>query len=261
MRVACGLGLAPRHELLCGQLANRFEQPEPGLVALVDGNDHRARHEPVEEVDDVVACNGIALTDGLRRGQRERTSEDREPSQQRLLRFGQQVVRPVERGAQGPVALDARPSPAGQQTEHVVEAIGDLGGTQRAGPGRGQLDRQRDAVESAADPGDGLGVSGRVERGARLLGPQDEQLRWRDRRRRRSATGPDAFARPRRRAAPERWPAPGPSDTLPRLGWRPPPQHPAGARSCRGSGGHRETGGRRSGSPDRRHREARCRAG
>ena len=121
-------------------------------------------------------ATGSPSTDGLRRGERERTREDREPGQQRLLRFGKQVVRPVERGAQGPVALDARPSAPGQQAEHVVEAIGDLGRTQRAGPGRRQLDRQRNAVEAAADPGDGLGVSGGVEDGARLLGPQDEQL-------------------------------------------------------------------------------------
>jgi hypothetical protein len=49
---------------------------------------------------------------------------------------------------------------AGQQPEAVVQPVGDLGERQGAQPRRGQFDRQRQTVERAADPQDGVGVGG-----------------------------------------------------------------------------------------------------
>ena len=155
-----------------------------------------------------LASTGSPATDGLRRGERERAGEDREAGQHACCGSAQQVVRPVERRPQRPMTFDARPPAPGQQAEHVVEAIGDLGRAQRARPGRGELDGQRDAVEAAADPRDGLASRGGSRRrrpprpgaeNSSTAGPSSST----------SATGSVAFARLRRRAAPETWRASG----------------------------------------------------
>ena len=83
-----------------------------------------------------------------------------------LLGLGEQRVRPVDRGAQRLVALDRGAPTAGEQPEALVEQGGDLAGRHADDPRRGELDRERDAVEPAADLGD-RGTRCRVEREVR----------------------------------------------------------------------------------------------
>ena len=72
-------------------------------------------------------------------------------------------------GRGGPVAR-------GQQPEPVVEPGADLFHRQRPDPGRGQFDRQRQAIERAADRGDRGGVvRADHESGAGCGGPVGEQ--------------------------------------------------------------------------------------
>ncbi len=65
---------------------------------------------------------------------------------------------PFDGGAQGALARRGGPLARGQQPEPVIEARADLLHRQRPDPGRGELDRQRHAVERTADRGDDGGV-------------------------------------------------------------------------------------------------------
>ena len=66
--------------------------------------------------------------------------EDGKPPQQRLLALGQQVVAPVDGGAQRLLPWRGRPVAGGQQAEPVGDPHPDLLHRQRADPGGGQLD-------------------------------------------------------------------------------------------------------------------------
>ena len=96
-----------------------------------------------------------------------------------LLVVVEQVVGPLHRVAQRLVALQPAPRPD-QQPEPVVEAIAHLDRGHRLHPRGGQLDRQRDAVEAAADLGDGARLVSTVnEIPAPRAGALDEQRRGR----------------------------------------------------------------------------------
>ena len=68
-----------------------------------------------------------------------------------VLGLVEQVPAPVDHRAQRLVARQRRTAAAGEQPEPVVQAAGDLRRGHRAQAGGGQLDRQRHAVEPAAD--------------------------------------------------------------------------------------------------------------
>ena len=90
----------------------------------------------------------------LSRFQREGRGEAGRPAEGRPLVLVEQVVAPLDRSAQGALArLDVAPA-AHQETEAVVETRRHLRERQRPEARRGQLDRERDAVERRADRGD-----------------------------------------------------------------------------------------------------------
>ena len=82
---------------------------------------------------------------------RHAAGEDREPLGERALGVGQQVPAPVDDRAQRAVARQRGAAAAGEQPEAVVEPRGELVERQRAQPRGGELDRQRQPVEPAAD--------------------------------------------------------------------------------------------------------------
>ncbi len=94
---------------------------------------------------------GLLGAHGLGGLQREAAREDRQPAEQDALRLGQQVVTPVDGGAQRLVPRDGRAAAGGQQREAVVQAGGDLLHRKHLHAGGGQFDRQRDAVQALAD--------------------------------------------------------------------------------------------------------------
>ena len=109
---------------------------------------------------------------------------------------------PVDRGGQGLLAGHDGAGTAGEQPEPVVELGGDALGGQLPAAGRGQLDRERDAVEAMADLGDGgrVGVAHRRT----TAGPGGPVRRTG--RRRRTATAPGRRRGLRARAAHRRDP-------------------------------------------------------
>ena len=81
--------------------------------------------------------------------------EDREPREERLLGAGEQTVAPVERGAERLLALRQVAGAFGEQLERRCRAGEQSRPARAAGPGGGELDRERQPVEPAADLGHG----------------------------------------------------------------------------------------------------------
>ena len=95
--------------------------------------------------------------------------EDRKPAQHEALGVGQQPVAPVQRRLQrllprrrGALALPEQIEALVEQCRGLLQAVG-------LDPAGGEFDRQRHAVELAADPGDDRGI-GIVERDLRAAG-------------------------------------------------------------------------------------------
>ena len=71
---------------------------------------------------------------------------------------------PVDRGLERLLPLHDRARTACEQAEAIVELSGDLLERQAAAARRSELDRQRNPVEAATDPNDGIrGVVGEDE--------------------------------------------------------------------------------------------------
>ena len=104
------------------------------------------------------------------------TPEHRQAAQDGPLGLREEVVAPVNRGPQGLLAGKRRPGAASQQRKPVTQAFGELLNGERPGAGGGQLERQGDAVQAPADPGDCRSVLARYgDAGVDGPGALDEQ--------------------------------------------------------------------------------------
>ena len=133
-------------------VAQRLEHPEaPRRAAL--GLDHRVLRQRDEQVEHGVAVEPVAAADVLGVLEPERPGEHRQPPEQLLLVGGQQRVAGLDRRLERAAAAE--------HAEAVRRAaLGDRGGRQRAHARGGELDRQRQAVDPAADPGDRVALGG-----------------------------------------------------------------------------------------------------
>src|SRR6266511_5076519 len=77
--------------------------------------------------------------------------EHRQAQEQPLLLWREQVEGPVDDPAEGVVARVAAAVGRPEQLEPRIQPVGEVVDGQRADPRGGQLDRQREAVEGAAD--------------------------------------------------------------------------------------------------------------
>ena len=77
--------------------------------------------------------------------------EHREAAEHRFLRRIEQAVAPLQRGAQRLLALGRAGAAARQQLQRLVEPLQHAGRTEQRHPRRGQLERERNALEPAAD--------------------------------------------------------------------------------------------------------------
>ena len=84
--------------------------------------------------------------------------------------FAEEVVAPVERPTQRLLPLGQVPGTPAQEVEPLPEAREDHGRLQETHPGGGQLDRERQAVQPRADPGNGYPILV-VEPEFRVRGP------------------------------------------------------------------------------------------
>jgi hypothetical protein len=72
--------------------------------------------------------------------------------------LAKQLVAPIDGGAQRLLACGRVARARAQRTERGVQAFGYLGGGQQRAASGGQLDRQRQPIDAAADLCDGSGV-------------------------------------------------------------------------------------------------------
>ena len=142
-----GVALAGGLEPLGGVLAHGVEQAE----ALTLHDDERLLDQPGKQIDDPPPGDRTAGADLLGRLKREPTGEDREATMQDALLAGEEVVAPVDRGPQRLLAGQRGAAAGAEHVEAVAKARRDLVERQRARAGRGELDRQRHAVQTPAN--------------------------------------------------------------------------------------------------------------
>ena len=125
-------------------------------------------------------CVSSSRDDILGRHQRPTALEDREPVEHPLLGLREQLVAPVDGGAQRLLPFVGGAGAGGEQGEPVREPLGHLDRRQRRDPGGGELEGERDAVEGPGDGTDrGQVVGVEQQPGAHGAGAFGEQLRRR----------------------------------------------------------------------------------
>ena len=150
-RVADPLRVAPLGELLAAVLRQRLQLREADAVAGGNGEDERLLDQRVHDVGEVGRVERLVGADGLGRRQVAAAGEHRQPLEHPLLVVEQQLVAPVDDGAQRLLPRQRRPGAAGEQAEPIVEAGRDLLDRERTRAGRGELDGERQPVEAGAD--------------------------------------------------------------------------------------------------------------
>jgi hypothetical protein len=175
------LALVGLSQPLARVLAHRFQEPVAHIVAVHVGDDERLLDQLAEHVEKYLAMQVRRTADGVDGVQAPAAGEGREPSQQHAFRLAQQVVAPVDGSAKRLLAPWGGPAACRQQSEAVVQVRGDLSRAEQRGARRGQLARQRHAVEPAARLTYRRRVlGGQRERRQRTRRPLDEQARrWR----------------------------------------------------------------------------------
>src|SRR6185369_9638013 len=149
MTYADDLGLTAFHEPLTRVDANRLEQAIPcGPIAGIR-HDKRLCNERREQRNDASRLDTVARANTFRSVEREAAGEDRQTGEERALDFTQELVAPVDRRLQRGLTVEA-PVGAGEKTESIVEALGDLLRREMDELSGSELQRERDAVEAAA---------------------------------------------------------------------------------------------------------------
>ena len=146
-----GLVVAGVGEPFGGELADGLQQPvaqgRPGWL----GHDQALVHQRTEQVGDVEQLDVTEAADRFGGVQIEGLGEHRQAPQQQLLGAVEQRIGPVDGRLQGLLPRQRGAASPGEQTETLVEAVGEAGERQRAQPGGGELDGQRQPVQPLAD--------------------------------------------------------------------------------------------------------------
>ena len=144
-------GLVRLRQAVGGVLADGLQQPVPGPARSRLGDDEGLAGQPVHHIQRGRLIPLPAHRGG--RGQAEASREHRELTEYPGFLCGQQVITPADRGLQGLVAPAGDRPTVGQEPGLIRQVGLDLLYRQRTGTGGGQLDRQRQPIQRAADPG------------------------------------------------------------------------------------------------------------
>ena len=142
-----GVALGGLLEALGGVLAHGVEQAK----ALTVRDDERLFDQAGEQIDDPPPGDRAAGANLLGRLEGEAAGEHREATVKDALLAGEQVMAPVDRGPQRLLAGQRSAAPGAEHVEALAQARCDLVERQRGRAGRGELDRQRHAVQTPAD--------------------------------------------------------------------------------------------------------------
>ncbi len=147
---ADGLRFAGLDQTIARVLPDRFEQVIPRHSRSLLDVYERTIHESGETVEHAFLHYVGIHAHAFRRVELKTAGEHREPAQYNPLVVGQQSKTPVHRRAKRPMPGKGRAHPSREQTEPIFQAGQDLIGRQHPHPGRCQLDRERDAVQTDA---------------------------------------------------------------------------------------------------------------
>ena len=168
-----GIGVG---QLLRGVFADCLEHAEAALADALLHHDERLVDQRRQQVQHLVGFDLVVGAHGLGGGQVKAAGEDGQPLQHRLFLRLQQLVGPIDQAAQRLLAPVAQLAAAGQELEAVLQAAVDVDEGQRAQPGRGQFQRQRDAFQARHEFGHRRGFGRReLEVGPLFLGTRHEQ--------------------------------------------------------------------------------------
>ena len=115
--------------------------------AVAVDREERTAGEATDDVDRRRGGHVERLEDGLDRGKRCTAGEGGERPEASLVVGEQQLVAPSDRRLELAATGRAAAGGVAQHHEAVVQPAGDLLDRQGLGPGHGELDRQREAVE------------------------------------------------------------------------------------------------------------------
>ncbi len=152
-------------------LADRLEESEARKASLLDRHHERLVHQLIEQTEDIGGVSDVLSSREI-----EPAGEDRKTSEKRRLFLAEQVVGPADRVLEGSLPAHRRLRGCGEDPERRLELVGEVEEGESADPCRGQLDAERNPVETTADPGDGFQVG--VRRGEIRLhpgGPVEEE--------------------------------------------------------------------------------------
>src|SRR5262249_31166895 len=97
------------------------------------------------------SCNVISSADRFHRVEREAPGEHGHATEQRLLRRLEETIAPVKRCTHRLLARWRRAATADEQCDAIVEPLQNLGDANCTCPCSGQLQRERNTVETMAD--------------------------------------------------------------------------------------------------------------
>ena len=143
--------LAGLDEPLGGEQPDGLQQPVPQGRRGGLGHHQALVHQRPEQAGDIQHVQVSGPAHRLGGIQAEAAGEHRQARQQQLLGAGQQRIRPVDGGPQRLLAFQRGAAAPRQQPEPLIQAGGQLTERHRPQAGRGQLDRQRHAVQPPAD--------------------------------------------------------------------------------------------------------------
>ena len=178
--------LAAHAKLLSGEVPNRLQHGEAGIRRGVQAAQQALRDQRLQGVQQTrvdvlgvaVRCtrHGGPAVRGHHRVEPEPIGENRQLAKQALLLGVQEIVAPGDRRVQRLVTRRQVPRASGQQLQTLVQSPREVGRREHVDLSRGQLDRQGEAVEPAANVGDRPCVlTGDRERGLDRPGPLAKQ--------------------------------------------------------------------------------------
>jgi hypothetical protein len=100
--------------------ASRLQHPIARIARSRIGDDQRALNQPRQEIDDCESVDGRIGGDGGGSVDVEAAGKNRQPPQHDALVLGQQIVAPVERGAQRLVTRQRGARSAREQPEAIA---------------------------------------------------------------------------------------------------------------------------------------------
>lgn len=160
VRTAAGRLLALRRQPVGAVLLDGLQHPEAGLTGRVEPEQHALVDQGGDHLEQVAIDAPGRLHNRRRRIEGGPADEHGQETEQALLVGPEQVVAPRDGIAQRPLPVGQVAGPAGQKLKPALEAGDHRFRLKQLDAGGGELDRERQAVQTSADLPHRAGVLG-----------------------------------------------------------------------------------------------------